>query len=71
MDAKFTALDAKIDDKFSVLEAKISSANLRIDSLFWILGLLFALNLFMFGYMIWDRHAAIKPAMDKAETAEY
>ena len=65
MDAKFAAVDAK----FAAVDTKIEALNSRIDYIFWALGLLVTLMLFMFGYMIWDRRTALRPALEKAQIA--
>ena len=80
MDAKFAAVDAKfaavdtkfaaVDTKIAAVDTKIEALNSRIDYIFWTLGLLVSLMLFMFGYMIWDRRTALRPALEKAQIAE-
>jgi len=57
------ALETKMDVKFE-------AGNSRTDYLFWVLGLIVAMNLFMFGYMIWDRRTALQPALDTATEAD-
>ena len=74
MDARFIALEAKMDARFiamdSKIDTKIDSVNARIDYIFWLLGFIVALILFMFGYVIWDRRTALRPALEKAEAAD-
>jgi hypothetical protein len=53
------------------LETKFEAVNARIDYLFWLMGVLFALVLFNLGYTIWDRRTALKPALDKADAADF
>ena len=67
---KLEALEIKMDAKFAVVDTKIEALNSRIESIFRSLGLLVALMLFMFGYMIWDRRTALRPALEKAQIAE-
>jgi hypothetical protein len=46
----------------------------QIDDLkslfYWGFGILITLFIFMFGYMIWDRRTAMKPALLQAAKAE-
>lgn len=51
----------EMDAKFETIEVKIQSLDAKIDYVFWLLGALFALMLFMLGYMIWDRRTALNP----------
>ena len=68
MDAKFIALESKMDTKFDNIQKQID----QLRSLFyWGFGILFTLFLFNIGYTIWNRHTALKPALDKAEAADY
>jgi hypothetical protein len=64
VDTKFVALESKMDTKFEAVNA-------RIDYIFWLMGVLVALILFNLGYTIWDRRTALKPALDKADSANY
>ena len=63
-EVKMEALEIKMDTRFE-------SVNARIDYLFWIMGVLVALILFNLGYTIWDRRTTLKPALDKADAADY
>jgi hypothetical protein len=67
MDAKFDAINTKFDS----VNTKFDSMNSRIDFVFWVLGLLAALVLFNLGYTIWDRRTALKPAIEKADAADF
>jgi predicted RNase H-like nuclease (RuvC/YqgF family) len=51
----------EMDAKFETIEVKIQALDAKIDYVFWLLGALFALMLFMLGYMIWDRRTALNP----------
>jgi len=74
LESKIEALESKMDVKFEALETKMDvkfeAVNARIDYLFWLQGVIVALILFMFGYMIWDRRTALQPALDKAIDAD-
>jgi hypothetical protein len=63
-EVKMEALESKMDTKFEAVNA-------RIDYIFWLMGVLVALILFNLGYTIWDRRTALKPALDKADSANY
>jgi len=74
LEAKMGALETKMDVKFVALETKMDvkfeAVNSRIESLIWIVGILVAMILFMFGYMIWDRRTALQPALNRATQAD-
>jgi tetrahydromethanopterin S-methyltransferase subunit G len=70
MDAAFNALETKINALESKLDTKINAVNTRIDFLFWLMTFMGALLISMFGYLIWDRRTALKPALDKAQSAD-
>ena len=68
VDAKFLALESKVDAKFESVQKQID----QLSSLFyWGFGILISLFLFNLGYTIWDRRTALKPALDKAQAADY
>ncbi len=71
MDIKFAALDIK----FAAIDTKFESVQKQIDQLsslfYWGFGILISLFLFNLGYTIWDRRTALKPALDKADSANY
>ena len=67
VEAKMESLETKMDIKFDSQQSQLND----IKTLFyWGFGILITLFVFMFGYMIWDRRTAMKPALDKAEVAE-
>lgn len=55
------------------MNARLESQQKQIDDLktlfFWGFGILITFNMFILGYMIWDRRTALKPALVKAEEA--
>ena len=63
LEMKMGALEMKVDARFDLLNA-------RIDTLFWLVGLVAGLVSIMFGFLIWDRRTALKPAIEKAAMAE-
>jgi hypothetical protein len=67
-EVKMEALEAKMDLKFESVQKQID----QLSSLFyWGFGILISLFLFNLGYTIWDRRTALKPALDKADSANY
>ena len=59
MNAKFDA----VDQRFESLESKF-------ELNFWLFGILFALILFMMGYIIWDRRTALYPIQEKTQNLD-
>jgi hypothetical protein len=74
MEVKMAALEQKVDARFTALEQKMDTkfeaVNSRIDYLFWLMSFIGALIIAMFSYLIWDRRTALKPALEKAQTAD-
>lgn len=67
LDARISALDARMEVKFENQQRQLDD----IKTLFyWGFGILITLFIFMFGYMIWDRRTAMKPALEQASKAE-
>ncbi len=67
-EVKMEALESKMDLKFESVQKQID----QLSSLFyWGFGILISLFLFNLGYTIWDRRTALKPALDKADSANY
>jgi len=67
LDARISALDARMKVKFENQQRQLDD----IKTLFyWGFGILITLFIFMFGYMIWDRRTAMKPALEQASKAE-
>lgn len=58
---EMNSLRNEVDSKFETIEVKFQSLEARIDYLFYLIGMIFALLLFMLGYMIWDRRTALNP----------
>ena len=73
MDVKFEAVNVKFEAanvKFEAVNERFEAVNERFDYLFWLIGVIIALNLFILGYTIWDRRTALQPALDKATGAD-
>ncbi len=58
---EMNSLRNEIDAKFGTIEVKIQALESRMDYLFYLIGMIFALLLFMLGYLIWDRRTALNP----------
>ena len=69
LEAKMETFEVKMGALESKMDVKFEAVNARIDYLFWLQGVIVALILFMFGYMIWDRRTALQPALEKASDA--
>jgi hypothetical protein len=58
---EMSSLRSEMDAKMEILDVKIQSLDARMDYLFYLIGMIFALMLFMLGYLIWDRRTALNP----------
>lgn len=67
MNARFEAIETKFDAKFESQQKQLNDLK---ELFYWGFGILITLFIFMLGYMIWDRRTALKPALDKASSAE-
>ena len=63
MNAKFDA----VDQRFESLESNFES---KFELNYWLFGILFALILFMMGYIIWDRRTALYPVQEKTQNLD-
>jgi hypothetical protein len=52
------------------MDIRLDAVNSKIDYIFWMLGVMVALIIFILGYMIWDRRTALYPVKEKAESTE-
>ena len=66
MNAKFEALDTK----FGAIDTKFEAIDSKIETLYWGFGILIALMLFLFGYIIWNRRTALNPVQNKTLSLE-
>ncbi len=58
---EISSLRIEMDAKLGTLDVKIQALESRMDYLFYLIGMIFALLLFMLGYLIWDRRTALNP----------
>ena len=74
VEAKMETLEVKMEALETKMGIKFDSQQMQLNDIktlfYWGFGILIILFIFMFGYMIWDRRTAMKPALDKAESAE-
>ena len=73
MDSKFESIDSKfeaMDSKFEAMDTKFEAMNSKIETLYWGFGIMIALMLFLFGYIIWDRRTALNPIQNKTMNLE-
>ncbi len=70
VESRMDALEMKVDARFDQLNSKFEQLNSRIDTLFWVISLLAMLMILVFGFLIWDRRTALRPAINKATRAE-
>lgn len=77
MNARFESIDKRfesIDKRFGSIDKRLDFQQKQIYEVktlfYWGFGIVIALIIFMPGYMIWDRRTALKPAIDKASSAD-
>lgn len=61
MNTKFEAMDTK----FGAIDTKFEAMDSKIETLYWGFGIMIALMLFLFGYIVWDRRTALNPVQNK------
>jgi len=63
-----------VDKRFDDVNRRIDDVNKRFDDLqnfmFWGFGILFAMSLATFGYIIWDRRTALQPLSERTARVE-
>jgi uncharacterized membrane protein len=52
------------------MNTKFESIDSKIETLYWGFGILIALMLFLFGYIVWDRRTALNPIQNKTLSLE-
>lgn len=67
LEAKMEALEIKMEALETKMDIKFEAVHSRIDYLFWMMGIITALMIFMLGYIIWDRRTAMNPLRDNQE----
>ena len=64
---EMSSLRNEMDAKFEAVDARFDSVNAKFDYIFWILGVVFAMMLFMLGFIIWDRRTTLAPINSEIE----
>jgi uncharacterized protein YneF (UPF0154 family) len=67
LEAKMEALEAKMEALETKMDIKFEAVNSRIDYLFWMMGILTALMIFILGFIIWDRRTAMNPLRENQD----
>ncbi len=52
------------------MNTRFEAMDSKIETLYWGFGILIALMLFLFGYIIWDRRTALNPVQNKTLSLE-
>ena len=62
----------QIEEKLNSQQQQINDIKIQMNDIkilfYWGFGILFSLQLFIFGYMVWDRRTAITPVREKTYT---
>ena len=64
------SLRNEMNTKFEAMDTKFGAIDSKIETLYWGFGILIALMLFLFGYIIWDRRTALNPIQNKTLSLE-
>ncbi|MCF8304660.1 MAG: hypothetical protein K9I94_15400, partial [Bacteroidales bacterium] len=70
MNERIESMNERFDSVNSRIDTGNESIHSRIDSLFWMMGIIAAFMIFLLGYTIWDRRTALKPVVHKANYVE-
>ena len=67
---KVQSLRNEMNTKFEAMDTKFGAMDSKIETLYWGFGIMIALMLFLFGYIIWDRRTALNPIQNKTVNLE-
>lgn len=67
VEANLNDLRNEMNAKFEAVDKRFDSMDDKFDYIFWILGALFALMIFLLGFMIWDRRTTLAPVKSEIE----
>ena len=62
---KLESFRNEMNTKFEAIDTKFEAMDSKIETLYWGFGILIALMLFLFGYIVWDRRTALNPVQTK------
>ena len=67
---KLVSFRNEMNTKFDAVDTKFEAMDSKIETLYWGFGILIALMLFLFGYIVWDRRTALNPVQNKTMTLD-
>ncbi|MFP4471755.1 MAG: hypothetical protein ACLFPE_13810 [Bacteroidales bacterium] len=70
MNIKFESSQGEINSLRNEMNTKFEAIESKIETLYWGFGILIALMLFLFGYIVWDRRTALNPVQNKTMDLE-
>ena len=62
---KLESFRNEMNAKFDAIDTKFEAVDSKIETLYWGFGIMIALMLFLFGYIVWDRRTALNPVQNK------
>ncbi len=57
--------EQKLESFRNEMNTKFEAVDSKIETLYWGFGIMIALMLFLFGYIVWDRRTALNPVQNK------
>jgi len=63
-------MNIKLESQRNEMNTRFESIDSKIETLYWGFGILIALMLFLFGYIVWDRRTALNPIQNKTLSLE-
>jgi len=67
---RIESLGNEINTKFESVNHRFEAMDSKIETLYWGFGIMIALMLFLFGYIVWDRRTALNPIQTKTTNLE-
>jgi hypothetical protein len=67
---KIESLRNEMNAKFEAVDTRFENLESKFELNFWLFGILFALILFIMGYIIWDRRTALYPVQEKTQNLD-
>ena len=65
INVKLESYRNEMNTKFETMDTKFEAVDSKIETLYWGFGIMIALMLFLFGYIVWDRRTALNPVQNK------
>ncbi len=63
-------MNIKYESQRNEMNTRFEAIDSKIETLYWGFGILIALMLFLFGYIVWDRRTARDPVQNKTLSLE-